>query len=126
MADDLRERFAAYAHDAWSGWMQHMFRRNANPVDTCLVIPKGLSERWYRLMNTPYAQLTEKEKASDRVEAGRMIAIVDATHIELEKEVAKLRRALQRRDKRIQELEGSQFYKVEVVHELRPLGVVKG
>ncbi len=111
MADDLRERFAAYAHEAWSGWMRHMFRLNANPAMTCLIVPKDISARWYRLMHTPYAQLTEKEKASDRVEADRMIAIVDATHIELEKEVAKLRRALQRRDKRIQELEGCQFYK---------------
>ena len=72
MADDLRERFAAYAHEAWSGWMRHMFRLNANPAMTCLIVPKDISARWYRL---------------------------------------KLRRALQRRDKRIQELEGCQFYK---------------
>lgn len=79
----MREQLAEYAHDAWAGWMKHIFRKCdtrtayfSNGEVTC--IPAWAVERWQRQMNTPYADLPESEKESDRQEADRMLAIVAA------------------------------------------------
>jgi hypothetical protein len=84
--DALREALAAYAHEAWSGWMRYLFSkcdthtpRNAVgmlldvPVTT---IPRWAVERWERQMNTPYADLPEEEKESDRAQADKILDIV--------------------------------------------------
>lgn len=84
----LREKLAAYSHDAWAGWMKYMFSKGtyrvviANPGDEEStqdewIMPLGAVERWQRQMNTPYAELSEAEKESDRAEADRMIEIME-------------------------------------------------
>jgi len=68
------EELAAYAHEAWSRWMQHL-------LDQCVVeedglkIPYPVVDRWRRQMQTPYAALPESEKESDRAEALKIQAI---------------------------------------------------
>ena len=77
MADtDVRELLAAYAHEAWAGWMRHMFGLSRPLGNGAMVIPANLVKRWTRQMDTPYAELPENEKPSDRKEADRMLAIV--------------------------------------------------
>lgn len=88
MNDDTREELAAYAHEAWSGWMEYLFSKcdiaqsgpafEADAPDGRLIIPAWAVERWTRQMNTPYADLPESEKESDRKEADRMLAIMFA------------------------------------------------
>lgn len=72
---DKREALAAYAHEAWSGWMKYLFRKTEQS-GFGMVIPQWAVERWARQMNTPYAELPESEKESDRVEADRMLNIM--------------------------------------------------
>ena len=72
---DKREELAEYAHEAWSGWMKHMFKMGMF-MDGVWVMPKILVERWHRQMNTPYDDLTETEKDSDRAEADKMLEIM--------------------------------------------------
>lgn len=83
---DLREQLAALAHEQWSGWMEYMFSK-CHPGQARLddgtfvpngtmVIPAWATERWMRQMSTPYAELPESEKESDRQEADRVLAIV--------------------------------------------------
>ena len=84
-----REALAAYAHEAWSGWMKYLFSKTerlngravveGGYVRDGAVIPLGSVERWKRQMNTPYADLPESEKESDRAEADKMLAIVEAS-----------------------------------------------
>lgn len=74
--DDLREKLAAYAHEAWSGWMRYLFSRSEHGLTGRETIPAELVKRWARQMNTPYADLPENEKESDRKEADRMLAIM--------------------------------------------------
>jgi len=62
------ELLAAYAHEAWAGWMKYLFSR-CMEVDGHLVIPPSLVKRWKRQMATPYDGLPEAEKDSDRAEA---------------------------------------------------------
>lgn len=77
--DSKREALAAYAHEAWSGWMKYLFEHSEIYTDGSVGIPVDLVRRWYRQMNTPYAALPESEKESDRAEADKMLAIVEAS-----------------------------------------------
>ena len=65
----LREKLAAYAHDAWSRWMKYLFSKSTKNPDGSVTIPKDLVDRWTRQMTTKYEDLPEKEKPSDRDEA---------------------------------------------------------
>lgn len=74
--DRLRESLAAYAHDAWSGWMQYLFSKSTRNDDGTMTIPAWAVERWTRQMTTAYTDLPEDEKKSDRAEADQMLAIL--------------------------------------------------
>jgi len=96
--NELREALADYAHDAWSGWMKYMFSRcekryldhagymgldvdghpaaHAGYMGMLTVIPPQLVERWTFQMNTPYAELPEEMKPSDRVQAEKIIDVI--------------------------------------------------
>jgi hypothetical protein len=77
--DDLIEKLAAYAHDAWAGWMRYQFEKSTpgwGDQSGTYTIPRGLVERWNRQMNTPYAGLPPDEKESDRDEARKILAII--------------------------------------------------
>jgi hypothetical protein len=72
----LSESLAAYAHDAWAGWMCWLFAKSYLNEDGTVTIPASLVERWVRQATTPYADLPEAEKASDRDEADKMLVII--------------------------------------------------
>lgn len=73
----VRELLAAYAHDAWSGWMEYLFTQSGgNQTNGTVSIPAELVERWRRQMTTAYPSLPDHEQESDRKEADRMLTIV--------------------------------------------------
>lgn len=74
MDKQIAEALAEYAHEAWSGWMRYLFSKCTEQGGT-LVIPPWAVARWTRQMNTAYADLPESEKASDRAEATKILAI---------------------------------------------------
>jgi hypothetical protein len=75
--DDTREQLAAYAHKAWSGWMEYLFSQCKYDVETdTYIIPQWAVNRWQRQILTSYSDLPEQEKDSDRAEADKMLAIV--------------------------------------------------
>ena len=67
--DPTLERVAGEVHQVWCRWMMYMFNSQ-----TAAAIA-----RWERQMQTPYAQLSEEEKASDREIARRYLDIVLST-----------------------------------------------
>lgn len=76
MDNDMRERLAAVQHDIWAHWMRYQF-------SVCLpnglggaLIPSDKAERWQRQMDTPYADLTDKEQQSDRHQADKVLGVV--------------------------------------------------
>jgi hypothetical protein len=71
----LRESLAAYAHDAWAGWMIYLFAQSDLNPDGTVTIPAWAVERWARQVTTRYADLPESEKESDRAEADKMLAL---------------------------------------------------
>ncbi len=80
----VREALAAYAHDAWSGWMRYLFSKCDNAPAGLVelggtvpqVIPAWAVERWTRQLTTRYDGLPEDEKVSDRKEADKMLSIL--------------------------------------------------
>ena len=75
----IKEKLAEYAHIAWSGWMVYLFEKSTINPDGTVTIPKWAVSRWTRQANTPYKELLEDEKGSDRDEANKMLRIVHST-----------------------------------------------
>ena len=73
----LREDLAALSHDQWSGWMKYMFGKCELQGDGTATIPADFVRRWQRQMTTPYNNLPQSERESDRSEADRMISVID-------------------------------------------------
>jgi len=76
-ADVLRKRseLAAYAHEAWSGWMRYLFSKCTEDAGGGLVIPAWAVARWTRQMSTAYKDLPADEKRSDLAEADKIMRL---------------------------------------------------
>ena len=72
----LREPLADISHDIWSHWMRWMFSVGTMNADGTWTMPAEKVERWQRQMNTPYADLTEREKDSDREQADKILKVL--------------------------------------------------
>ncbi len=72
------EQLAQLAHNQWSGWMKHLFRKGVFNDDGTWTMPKWAVERWTQQMNIKYRDLTEKEKKSDHEEAEGMLKIMNS------------------------------------------------
>jgi hypothetical protein len=82
--NEKREELAAYAHEAWAGWMRYMFRFCTDNADGTVTMDAEKVARWKRQMETDYADLPEDEKRSDRAEADQILAIINPpTPVEL-------------------------------------------
>jgi len=66
MSNELLEQIAAREHEQWIHWTKWMLD-NLTPENV---------RRWKRQIKTPYSELSEKEKESDRTEAKKVLAII--------------------------------------------------
>jgi len=77
VSSEVREQLAEYTHDAWSRWMKYLFNKTTwDEGIRRLTIPSDLAARWNRQMHTPYKELPEHEKESDRAEADSILKII--------------------------------------------------
>jgi len=83
MTDQLREALAAQEHARWSRWMRWMFDCGTYNPDGTWTMPADKVERWTRQMNTPYAELSEREKDSDREEADNTLSLLPKPALKL-------------------------------------------
>ena len=88
--EELLELIADFMHHQWSRWMKYVYN-HAVTVDESsetlawtsetgkigYIFNTNLYNRWLRQMNTPYAELSEKEKDSDREWARKLIILLD-------------------------------------------------
>ena len=77
-AGELIEQLAAIEHERWSSWQRWMHDQCVRDDDGSLTIPAGLVSRWERQIDTPYADLTEREKESDREQVRRYWPLIEA------------------------------------------------
>ena len=64
--EELLEALASLEHDRWSGW--ELYRAKVASEESVA--------RWRRQRETPYAELSEKEKESDRIEARKTVELL--------------------------------------------------
>ncbi|MCK5602218.1 hypothetical protein KAR91_10125 [Candidatus Pacearchaeota archaeon] len=77
------ERMADVVHQVWCVWMEYMFKQGHVSSFKEFVISPEPHGRWRRQMITPYAQLSEGEKQSDRDIARRYLNIAWSPENEL-------------------------------------------
>lgn len=70
---DKRETLSDVSHEIWSSWMRWMFTVGTVNEDGTWTMPASLVQRWQRQMETPYTELTEREKDSDREQADKIL-----------------------------------------------------
>jgi len=75
-SDALLERLATVEHQRWAHWQQYLHARCRRTEDGSLVIPPELAKRWATQIATPYAELTDAEKESDREQVRRYLPIL--------------------------------------------------
>ena len=74
----LMEKLAAIEHERWAHWQQYMHDQCQRAEDGSLIIPAPLAQRWQTQIETPYEDLTESEKDSDREQVRRYLPIIGA------------------------------------------------
>ena len=72
----LLEQLAAIEHERWAHWQRFMHGKGERTPDGSLVLPADLVAKWERLIETPYAQLTDNERESDREQVRRYLPVV--------------------------------------------------
>ena len=73
---ELREALANQEHDRWARWQSYLHGLCVKNDDGSLTIPTDKAERWQRQIRTPYEELSEREKGSDRKEANETLALL--------------------------------------------------
>lgn len=73
---DLVEHLADKEHASWTRWMVYLFTVSKQRPDGSMVIPAEFVQRWRRQVATPYAQLSEAEKESDRNEVRQILPAI--------------------------------------------------
>lgn len=71
------EEAADLEHERWARWQYYLHSKCIWNNDGTLTIPAELVERWQRQIVTPYAELSESEKESDRKEARTYVPLID-------------------------------------------------
>lgn len=70
------EELADAEHQRWAHWQNYLHSQGVRQADGSLVIPAGLAARWGRQMATPYTELTEAEKESDREQVRKYLPLI--------------------------------------------------
>lgn len=73
----LLEALAAIEHQRWAHWQRYVHSKGSPQADGSLIIPAELVARWTIQAETPYADLSEQEKDSDREQVHRYLPLVE-------------------------------------------------
>lgn len=77
MEERLLEKMAAIEHERWAKWQKYMHSRILpTEHDSLMQIGSEWVERWNRQINTPYSELSEAEKESDREQVRPYLALL--------------------------------------------------
>ena len=79
---EKKEQIASIQNEIWTHWMGYLFkccefqlRKHGNLTEQIAILPADKIKRWKRQMSTPYHELSEQEKESDRHQADKIIAL---------------------------------------------------
>lgn len=77
--DDLKEQLAAIEHERWADWQRYVHSKlvTTDNHDRWYHLRRLWFNRWQRQIDTPYSELTEKEKASDMEQVDRYWPLIE-------------------------------------------------
>lgn len=81
MKDEFIEQLANIEHIRWVKWQKYLHSVCQENKDGSLTISENSVNRWNRQIETPYTELSEKEKESDRKEVYKTLAEIRKTHV---------------------------------------------
>ena len=76
LLEGIIERLATVEHERWAHWQRYMHGKASKQPDGSLLIPPDLVKQWERQLATPYGDLTDKEKESDREQVRKYLPII--------------------------------------------------
>ena len=74
--DVALDELAAVEHERWAHWQRYMHDKGERRCDGSLLIPAELVERWEKQIATPFSDLSEVERNSDREQVRRYVPLV--------------------------------------------------
>lgn len=93
--ESLEEQLAAIEHERWASWQEWVHKQTL-PIKSVrdgqvegYLIPYDAYHAWERQINTPYEELSKREKDSDREQVARYWPLVEA-YLEREKQKARI------------------------------------
>jgi sugar phosphate isomerase/epimerase len=75
-SDLVGERLAAIEHERWAHWQRYLHDQCERGEDGSLTIPAELAAHWQTLIETPYADLSDQAKESDREQVQRYLPTI--------------------------------------------------
>jgi hypothetical protein len=87
--EGLMEQLADIEHERWSKWQAYMHSKcveHENGKGEWVCFPAELYARWERQINTPYAELSEAEKESDREQVRPYLKLITDQAIDIVKD----------------------------------------
>ena len=76
LLNGLMEQLASIEHDRWAHWQRYMHGKAAKQPDGSLLIPPELVAQWEKQLATPYSELSEKKKESDREQVRKYLPVI--------------------------------------------------
>lgn len=73
---EVIDRLASIEHDRWSHWQRYVHTHCQRHEDGSLIIPPELVARWERQIETPFSDLSEDERESDRQQVREYLPVV--------------------------------------------------
>jgi hypothetical protein len=74
--DELVEALAAIEHERWCHWQRYLHSRCFRRDDGVLLIPADLVKHWEKQIETPYSELANEEKESDREQVRKYLPLI--------------------------------------------------
>ncbi len=74
--DGLVDALAAIEHERWAHWQRYVHSKAERQADGSLIIPAELVAQWERQIATPFEQLSDQEKESDREQVQRYLPLL--------------------------------------------------
>lgn len=75
-SDLVGERLAAIEHKRWAHWQRYVHDQCERREDGALIIPAELAARWETQIETPYSDLPDQSKESDREQVQRYLPTI--------------------------------------------------
>ena len=73
----LVEELAAFEHQRWAHWQRYVHDKGRRQPDGSVLLPPDLVSRWERQIKTPYNDLTDEEKNSDREQVQKYLPLLE-------------------------------------------------